>query len=239
MRNIEELIQNVKKYKNAVIQEKLESKKNTVAYVTIKNKSRVLKWFVPGLKRQMKTEYNVLKSASSKLNIPVIYEMDDNNNVLILNYIIGENLCDLINNEKTNFNEKKRLTILLAEWFYKFHNHFKTEGQFRIRGDSILRNFIFTDRIWGVDFEESRLGKVIEDIAGICSSILSTDPMFTSEKFKLCEIFIDTYTNLAPGRIVNVNDEIAYALLEKIQWRPEDEETLRKYSTKIREKDLK
>jgi hypothetical protein len=95
------------------------------------------------------------------------------------------------------------------------------------------------DRIWGVDFEESRLGKVIEDIAGICSSILSTDPMFTSEKFKLCEIFIDTYTNLAPGRIVNVNDEIAYALLEKIQWRPEDEETLRKYSTKIREKNLK
>jgi hypothetical protein len=138
MRNIEELIQNVKKYKNAVIQEKLESKKNTVAYVTIKNKPRVLKWFVPGLKRQMKTEYDVLKNGSSKLNIPAIYEIDENNNVLIINYIIGENLCDLINNEKTTFNEKKRLTILLAEWFYKFHNHFKTGEQFCIRGDSIL-----------------------------------------------------------------------------------------------------
>jgi tRNA A-37 threonylcarbamoyl transferase component Bud32 len=239
MRDIEELIQNVKKYKNAVIQDKLESKKNTVAYVTIKNKPRVLKWFVPGLKRQMKTEYNVIKNGSLKLNIPSILDIDENNNVLVMNYIIGENLCDLINDENITFNEKKRLTILLAEWFYKFHNHFKKDDQFRIRGDPTLRNFIFTDRIWGVDFEESRQGKVIEDIGGMCSSILSTDPMFTSEKFQLCEIFIDSYINLAPGRIVNINNEIAYALLEKIQWRPDDEEILRKYSTKIREKGLK
>jgi tRNA A-37 threonylcarbamoyl transferase component Bud32 len=238
MKNIEELIQNVKKYKKAVIQDKLESKKNTVAYVTIKDKPRVLKWFVPGLKRQMKTEYDVLKKGSAKLNIPSIYEMDEENNVLIMNYIIGENLCDIINDKKTTFSEKKRLMILLAEWFYEFHNYFKTEDQFCIRGDSTLRNFILTDRIWGVDFEESRMGKIIEDIAGMCSSILSTDPMFTSEKFQLCKIFIDAYTNLAPGRIVNVNDEIAYALLEKIQWRPDDEETLRKYSKSIREKVL-
>jgi len=61
MKNIEELVQNIKKYKKAVIQEKLESKKNTVAYVTLDDKPRVLKWFVPGLKRQMKIEYDILK----------------------------------------------------------------------------------------------------------------------------------------------------------------------------------
>ena len=238
MKNIEELVKNVKKYKKAVIQDKLESKKNTVAYVTLDDKPRVLKWFVPGLKRQMKIEYDVLKKGSSKLNIPSIYKMDEKNNVLIMNYIIGENLCDLINDEKTTTNEKKRLMILLAEWFNEFHNHFKTEDQFRIRGDSTLRNFILTDRIWGVDFEESRMGKVVEDIAEMCSSILSTDPMFTSEKFQLCKTFIDSYIKLAPGRIVNANDEIAYALLEKIQWRPDDEEILRKYSRIIREKGL-
>lgn len=238
MRDVEELIQNVKKYKNAVIQEKFESKKNTVAYVTLDNKPRILKMFVPGLKRQMKIEYNILKEGSSKLNIPSVYEMDEENNVLIMSYIVGENLCDLINDEKTTIDEKKRLMMLLAEWLADFHNHFKTEDQFCIRGDSTLRNFILTDRIWGVDFEESREGKIIEDIAGICASILTTDPMFTSEKFQLCKIFIDAYMNLAPGRILNVNDEIAYALLEKIQWRPNDEEILRKYSKKIREKGL-
>jgi hypothetical protein len=129
--------------------------------------------------------------------------------------------------------------ILLAEWFADFHNYFKTDDQFQIRGDATLRNFILTDRIWGVDFEESRLGKTVEDIAGMCASILTTDPMFTSEKFQLCEIFIETYMKLAPGRIVNVNDEIAYALLEKIQWRPDDEDILRKFSKIIREKGLK
>ncbi len=238
MNNIEELIQNVKKYKKAVIQEKFDSKKNTVAYVTFDGKPRILKLFVPGLKTQMKIEYDVLKKGSSKLNIPSIYEIDKKNNVLIMSYIIGENLCDLINDEDTTLNEKKRLMVLLAKWFADFHNYYKTGDKFRIRGDSTLRNFILTDRIWGIDFEESRFGKTIEDIAGMCASILTTDPMFTSEKFQLCEIFIDSYTKLAPGRIVNINDETAYVLLEKIQWRPDDEETLRKYSKIIREEGL-
>jgi tRNA A-37 threonylcarbamoyl transferase component Bud32 len=239
MKNIEELLQNIKKYKKAVIQEKFDSKKNTVAYVTFDGKPRILKWFVPGLKTQMKNEYDVLKKGSSKLNIPSIYEIDEVNNVLVMSYIIGENLCDLVTDENTTIGEKKRLMVLLAEWFADFHNYFKTEDKFRIRGDSNLRNFILTDRIWGVDFEESRLGKTIEDIAGMCASILTTDPMFTSEKFQLCEIFLNSYTKLAPGRIVNINDEIAYVLLEKIQWRPNDEETLKKYSKIIRDKGLR
>jgi len=238
MREIEELVNNAKKYKNAIIQEKFKSKKNKVAYVTIDSKPRILKWFVPGLKKQMKIEYDIIKKSSSKLNVPSIYKMDEKNNVLVMNYIPGENLCNLINDEKTTTNEKKRLMVLLTEWFFEFHNHFKIDEQFRIRGDSSLSNFIFTDRIWGVDFEESRMGRVTEDIAGMCSSILSTDPMFTSEKFELCKIFIKSYSKLSPGRILNINDEIAYALLEKIQWRPADEDILRKYSKKIREEGL-
>jgi tRNA A-37 threonylcarbamoyl transferase component Bud32 len=238
MKQIEELTKEVKKYKKAVIQQKLESKKNTVAYVTLKGKTRVLKWFVPGFNRQMKIEYNILKKGSSKLNIPSAYELDNDNNVIVMNYIIGDNLCDLVNSEESSINEKKRLMILLAEWFNDFHNYFKTEDQFIIRGDATLRNFIFTDRIWGVDFEESRPGKTVEDIACMCSSILSTDPMFTKEKYELCKIFLESYMNLAPGRIVNINDEISYALLEKIQWRPDNEEILRKHSQKIKENGL-
>jgi len=238
MRSIEELTNNIKKYKKAIIQHDFKSKKNTVAYVTLNGKPRVLKWFVPGFKRQMITEHSILKKGSSKLNIPSIYEMDEINNVLVTSYIIGENLCDIINDQNTTINEKQRLMILLAEWFNDFHNYFKTDDGFRIRGDSNLRNFILTDRIWGVDFEESRPGKVIEDIASMCASILTTDPMFTSEKFKLCKIFIEQYAELAPGRIKNTNDEISYALLEKIQWRPDDEEILRKYSKKIKENGL-
>lgn len=234
MKDIAELVKNTKKYKKAVIQKTFKSKKNTVAYVTLNKKPRVLKWFVPGLKRQMKTEYSILKKGSKKLNIPAVYEIDDKNNVITTQYIIGENLCDIINDKNTSINEKQRLIILLVDWYIKFHNYFKNKNQFIIRGDSTLRNFIFTDKIWGVDFEESRTGQPVEDIAGICSSILTTTPMFTKEKFKLCKLFIDTYIQQAPGRILNVNEEIAYAILEKIQWRQDEEETLRKYCNKIR-----
>jgi hypothetical protein len=90
-----------------------------------------------------------------------------------------------------------------------------------------------------MDFEEIRKGKPSEDIAGMCASILSTDPMFTEEKFKLSNVLIDSYIKLAPGRISNITDEISYSLLEKIQWRPEQEEILRKYSKKIRQKGIK
>ena len=128
--------------------------------------------------------------------------------------------------------------ILLADWFIEFHNFFKKDDQFLIRGDSSLRNFIFTDRIWGVDFEESRIGNPVEDIGGMCASILTTDPMFTKEKLQLCKKFIDSYVEKVPGRILNINDEISYSILEKIQWRPEQEGILREYSKKIREKGI-
>lgn len=239
MKNIEELVQNVKKYKKVIIQQSFESKKNTLAYVTLDEKPRVLKWFVPGFKRQMQTEYSVLKKGDANLHIPFVYEMDEENNVLIMGYIMGENLCDVINDEKTTTNEKQRLMVLLAEWFARFHIKFKTADGFRIRGDSILRNFILADHIWGMDFEESRVGRPIEDIAGMCSSILTTDPMFTSEKFQLCKIFIESYSKPVKWSLEKVNNEIAYALLERIQWRPDDEEILRKYSNQIRERGLR
>ncbi len=139
---------------------------------------------------------------------------------------------------KAGFCIKNRLMILLAEWFFNFHNHFKKEDQFLIRGDPILRNFILTDRIWGVDFEESRIGKPVEDIAGLCSSILTTNPMFTNEKFRLCRFFIESYLKLALDKIDKINDEIAYTLLEKIQYRPDEEDILRKYNKIIKEKGL-
>jgi len=238
MKEIEELISNSDKYKNVIVQKKFDSKKNTVAYVTIDDKPRVLKWFVPGLKRQMKTEYNILKNGTSKINIPAIHEMDEKNNVIIMSYITGKNLCDILNDEKTEIIEKERLIVLLAEWFFDFHKFFKKEENFQIRGDSNIRNFIYNDRIWGVDFEESRIGKPVEDIAGLCASILTTDPMFTNEKFRLCKLFIESYKKLAPGRVENINDEIAYCLLEKIQYRPDDEDILRKYNKIIKDRGL-
>ena len=123
MKDIEELIKNSKKYKNMLIQKRFESKKNTVGYVILNDKPRVLKWYAPGFKKNMEAEYAILKKGSSKLNMPTPLEKDENYNVITMSYIIGENLCDVINNENTSNSEKQRLILLLAEWFSKFHNH--------------------------------------------------------------------------------------------------------------------
>jgi hypothetical protein len=126
----------------------------------------------------------------------------------------------------------------LTDWFAKFHDHFTQETTTRIRGDAILRNFILTDRIWGVDFEESRLGRPEEDIASICTSLLSTTPMFTPEKYYLCKTFIKSYISLTKKQVSNIADEIAHTLLLQIQWRPDDEALLRLHATMLREKGL-
>jgi len=240
MRTIEELIATTEKYKAALPQKQFISKKNSVGYVVLNGQARILKWYVPGLKKNMEIEYDILKKGSLELAMPLPFEKDTENHVLVMSYIVGENVTDLINDVQVSFEEKQRIIDLLADWLVKFHTAFKSEEGFRIRGDPSLRNFLFSKgRIYGVDFEESRMGKPVEDIAGVCASILSTDPMFTDEKYELCQRFLEIYRRSVPWPIENVNQEIAYALLERIQWRPKDEEMLRKAAAKIRNKGLR
>ncbi|MBE3120992.1 MAG: hypothetical protein IMZ43_05255 [Thermoplasmata archaeon] len=240
MRDIKELIGNVEKYKNVLLQKCFESKKNTVAYVVINGQPRILKWYVPGLKQNMDLEYSILKKGFSDLTLPSPLEKDAENNVLVMSYIMGENVCDIINDPRKVIEEKQKVAHLLADWFVNFHTFFKSEDGFRLRGDANLKNFILSrGRIWGVDFEESRIGKPSEDLATLCVSVLSTDPMFIDEKFELCQIFLDTYLKSVKWDVEQLNADISYALLERIQWRPNDEEILRKYATKIRNKGLR
>jgi len=240
MRDIKDLIEKVEKYKNVLIQKRFESKKNTVAYVVSNGQPRILKWFVPGLKQNMDIEYNVLKKGFSDLPIPSPLEKDTENNVLVMSYIMGENVCDIVNDPRMVLEEKQKVVHLLADWFVHFHTFFKTEDSFRLRGDATLKNFILSrGRIWGVDFEESRIGKPSEDLATLCVSLLSTDPMFTDDKFQLCQIFLDAYQKSVKWDVEQLNADISYALLERIQWRPKEEEILRKYATNIRNKGLR
>jgi tRNA A-37 threonylcarbamoyl transferase component Bud32 len=171
--------------------------------------------------------------------MPSPLEKDAENNVLLMSYIMGENVCDIVNDPQTVLEEKKKVVQLLVDWFVNFHTFFKSEDGFRLRGDASLRNFILCRGcIWGVDFEESRIGRPSEDLATLCVSLLSTNPMFTDEKFQLCQIFLDSYRKSVKWCIEQLNADISYALLQRIQWRPKDEEILRKYATRIRNKGL-
>ena len=214
MRDIEYLINKNIKYKNVLVQKNFYSKKNTVSYVIYNDKPRIFKWFAPGFKKQMENEVNILKKGTSDLNMPTVYEKDEDNNLLIMSYIPGKNVCDIINNENESFNYKTKIIVKIAVWLKNFHEYFKFDDKYIIRGDSILRNFILSDKLWGVDFEESIIGRKVEDISDICTSIITTNPMYTDEKYKLCKIFLESYSNLYMYNFENIREEITYSLLK-------------------------
>lgn len=234
MHDITLLQQKTQKYRDIIIQKKFSSKKNTVAYVLHQGKPRILKWFAPGFRKNMDTEATTLSKATLKLALPTLFEKDSKNHVLTLSYIPGTNLCDLLNTTKTTAQEKKRLIQLLGIWLADFHNHFKTSDHTFIRGDAILRNFLFTDRIWGLDFEETRPGKPIEDIATLCTSVLTTNPMATQEKYSLCTHLVKTYKQHVNWDLTNLIDEISYTILQRTIYRPKDEQQLRNIATTIK-----
>ncbi|MFH1100632.1 MAG: hypothetical protein V1726_01150 [Methanobacteriota archaeon] len=238
MKDIDELIQNTEKYAHALVQKRFESKKHTVSYVLLDNQPRILKWYAPGFRTNMETEYQILQKGSSKLTIPSLLEKDTEHNVLIMGYIFGNNLGDIIDDEQIPYAEKQTILHTLSTWFAQFHNFFKDETSFRIRGDPSVRNFLFKEKIWGVDFEESRKGNPSEDVAGFCASILTLDPMFTAEKIRLCKAFIESYIQSVEWKLETLNDDIAYALMEKIPWRPDQEKILRQYAQHIGKKGL-
>jgi tRNA A-37 threonylcarbamoyl transferase component Bud32 len=213
MMDINFLINNTKKFKNCLIQKNFHSKKNSVSYVLYDHKPRVLKWFAPGFYKSMENEYNVLSKVHSKLNIPFVYEKDEKNNVIIMSYINGRNLCDVINDDTVDFLKKKKIMSDLAIWYKNFHNFFKKDEMIYIRGDSILRNFILTDQIWGLDFEEFRLGSIEEDISDLCISILTTDPKYTFEKYQLCRYFIESYSKKLLINFNKFSKELNFSLL--------------------------
>jgi len=83
-----------------------------------------------------------------------------------------------------------------------------------IHGDSHLRNFIVTNNydIVGLDFEETHLGDVSEDIAQLCASILTTNPQYTKEKIILTHEFIKTYEQLTKQKITDIDIKIERAV---------------------------
>lgn len=207
-------------YEEVIVQKQFESKKNNVALIEINGEQKVLKWFQPSNIKQMRTEVSLLQSLSSSTQVPTIFRIDTEHNLFIMEFIHGENLCDILNNSSVPFQEKKQYVMLLAQWFSIFHKETKTDRGFQIKGDAHLRNFIVSkNHIWGVDFEESGYGNPSEDIAEFCVSILTTNPCFTPQKMKLSTHFLRSYQNLTPWSLEQYDQTFTSIMHKVIQRR--------------------
>jgi tRNA A-37 threonylcarbamoyl transferase component Bud32 len=213
---------------------RLKSKKNTVISLRIHPKGAepitlVAKMFIAG---RFNNEISILRSSwSHGLAVPEVLEARDD--VILMNFIPGETFVDMINQTF-----EPHLIDKLAEWYYKYH---RAHGQ--IKGDPRLRNFIIQgDQIFGVDFEESREDLWMVDIAGVCASLLDTNPIFDRRKRTLSWRFLEKYLSLYP---VPPRDEtthtnfvatIADTLKQTSQWR--NDRKILELSEKIRAEGL-
>jgi len=212
---------------------RLKSKKNAVLSLTVSSTGTIIhtvvaKMFIAG---QFTNELSVLKTSWAQgLAVPQVLEARDG--VILMEFIPGEPFVDRINHTF-----EPHLIDKLAEWYYNYH---KVHG--KIKGDPRLRNFILNeDKIYGVDFEESCEAHWMVDIAGVCASLLDTDPIFDPRKQKLSWRFLEkylTFIDLPRDDIVDADfiATIADTLRQTSQWR--DDQRILELSEKIRTEGL-
>lgn len=137
-------------------------------------------------------ETSVLQEAHQK-QVPVPRILGSTSDILVLEYIPGPNLCDLI-----TLKPDPLFGDLLASWFAIYHAAFHSGGtQVLTKGDARTRNFLVqTNQLVGVDFEESQPGTYHDDLADTCASILDTKPLFSEPKLQMCQIILKRYASL-------------------------------------------
>jgi len=181
------------------IKKEYHSKKNTVALINSNKDSLIVKVFHSSNRKGVERETQILLTLPSKINHPKIYKTDYENNLIRMEYIKGENLCDFLHDEKISLDEKNKNIEKLARWFAIFHKIDERNKNILLKGDAHIRNFIVSnEQIFGVDFEQASYGRPANDIADCCASILLTSPIFTDAKLNWCKQFKTTYQNSVP-----------------------------------------
>lgn len=209
MKSIEQLIREIDNFSTCVIHKRFKSKKNNVALITNNGSLQVIKLYAENKKANMKKEIFILQKTDTHLKTPGVKSYNFKNNYLLMEYISGVNACDYINDDKISFQEKQTIMVQLADWFSSFHTFFKKQNISYLRGDAILRNFIITSgTIYGVDFEEATQGHISEDIATFCASIITTHPVNTYEKERLCNLFLSKYQIKMSITLDNIESQI-------------------------------
>lgn len=211
---------------------RLKSKKNVVLHLNIHSEvhktttSLVGKLFVSG---NFENELDKLKTSNEAgLSVPNVIGAE--NGVILMTFIPGDTLVNLINRTF-----QPEILDELALWYYRYHN-----VHAMVKGDPRLRNFIWNDnRLFGLDFEESKRGHWMLDIAGIAASLLDTNPVNDKRKRALVWRFLEKYTEHRGIARTQELDKlfiktIADTLAQTSEWREDQEifqmsEDIRRY----------
>ncbi len=124
-----------------------------------------------------------------KVGIDVPFPLFMEGDYLILEYVQGDS-CDTMINHLFSSDAAEKI----GAWLAGFHQKMPSSGPRRIRGDSVLSNFVFSEgKVFGLDLEDSGPGDPLDDLGQIAASILGSEPFFTPIKFDLCIRLIESY----------------------------------------------
>jgi len=135
-----------------------------------------------------------------KAGVDVPYPLFMDRDYLILEYVQGDT-CDTMINHLFSFEVAEEIGI----WLARFHEKMPSNGLRRVRGDSVLSNFVFSEgKVFGLDLEDSGPGDSLDDLGQIGASILGNEPFFTPIKFDLCIRLIESYGKEARVDVVEL-----------------------------------
>jgi Ser/Thr protein kinase RdoA (MazF antagonist) len=113
----------------------------------------------------------------------------------------------------------------LCSWFKDFYAATR-EGGVRqlIMGDVNFRNFIVRERVYGIDLEECREGKVEEDVGSLCAFALTYSPSFSPWKMTMVGEMFRVFCGELQLDQELLKEEIKNSLLMIVQRRQMDNE---------------
>lgn len=178
------------------VEKKFISRKNNVFLVKTSKPGEKEKYLVhkkysrPG---RMPGEIEMLCLLKGKgVPVPQIYNTGEN--YILLEYLEGPLFLDFFcwqesisGSESSSLKEPAYQSIYsLCRWFKDFYTASREiTGRQLIMGDVNLRNFIIREKIYGIDLEECREGKIEEDIGSLCAYALTYSPSFSSWKMAM------------------------------------------------------
>jgi tRNA A-37 threonylcarbamoyl transferase component Bud32 len=222
--NYNELAENLEYF----IVDKYYSKKNSVYLLDYYGNKIIAKVFNTP---KYIFEFNVLNFLYDRgIAVPKPYSLV--NNTILMEYVHGDTLMNIINSEVSN---KERPIISLSDFFLKIHN-IKNNNMSLLKGDFSIRNFIYDKKIVGLDFEESIYGNPLKDIGGTIAQIIDSSPSFTEDKFYLSKCFIERYYDTSG--LNQDKSELAEFIIEGLLFdalfRPNQKEEIFQWASKIK-----
>lgn len=190
-----------------------QSKKNQVSLInfTLNGKLRkiIVKNFIWG---EIKREENILRLCRKK-GLPVPEIVGKNKRTLFYEYIDGKNLKPLI--------KKYKYIKKLLEWIAAFHKSFYWNHKTLLKGDIRFQNFILkNNKIYGLDFEESKIGLPEEDISDFIVSLLEED----KNNLQIMPKLLNIYFEKSGIKLNGLKKYILKNISQRIIWMPEEKE---------------